>query len=359
MTERDLSRGIHVSELKTFLACRLQWFWGAMPPIGKGLERKVQPLPFLFGKAVHAALQAHYDYHVPSSVAFSQVWAEETCALQTAHQDTHQLDESLELGQGMLEGYDLWAEEVADKRVTWLATETDWQVEVAGCPLAGRYDGVVATSTGLWVVDFKTTKSGGTGWAWYDLQPVVYILAARQMLGPDVRGVQYRFLRKHLPRLPLALINQDGRVTTRKDIGRLTTGEYFDRALKLVAAATARGIAPADVDLSTWGQAEEEAYRELAREYYQSRATLKRENAFFWTQEERFSQDMIDRYLSSLIVPALQDMQNAPIIPSGLGASFAVCGNCQFQDACRAYLRTGKVLFSAKEFRRREEYAAL
>jgi len=340
-------RPIHITEVKAFLACRLRWFLSALPPLAKGLQRKVQPPALLFGKVVHAALQMHYDGGVPSDVAFLGLWAQELEALIAAgirRTDLAVLEDLTPVGAGILRGYDLWSAQV-DRHCRWLALETEWEAEVAdGLWLTGRFDGLLERPDGLWVLDFKTTKSGSTGWAWSDIQGVAYTHAARKLFGPEVRGVIFRFIRKRVPWPWEKLIKKDRTVTTRSDIARLTTLEIFLLALRVSVKAQEYPEWTLEecfesLQRGEWSDVERRMYiDEKHRRADQIQAFRREGSVFFWNQSVKFSEEQVQDYMNRLIIPAMRDMYSGWIGPTGMGASYAVCSNCQFREVCRAYM---------------------
>ncbi|GAF95143.1 unnamed protein product, partial [marine sediment metagenome] len=152
--------------------------------------------------------------------------------------------EDLDLGVAMMDGYAGWAPG-RDKDTQFIAMETRWSgIRITPrITLGGTFDAVIKRPDGLWILDFKTTKYSVTSWTFRDLQASAYVYAARQMYGPEVRGLIFRFLLKKAPLTYKDLILKNGSVTQRKNLKSMTTYAEYHRAL---AVATLKELASND-----------------------------------------------------------------------------------------------------------------
>jgi len=302
----------------------------------------------------------------------------------------------------MLKGYQRWAL-VRDKGTHFLAMETAWDKVYLrdpqnpsgrGIPLAGRFDALVQRHDGLWVLDFKTTKYQTNDWTMQDLQATTYVYAARQLYGPTVRGLLFRFLLKKAPYTYEQLILKNGSVTRRSNLERLTTYEEYVRALAIATlydlarqeefaqqimntlssqnsrdsrdsqnprdSDTLRGetrrnhptlqdcAALLDLPLekrrsASWHPVFMKAYKFARREYHGEIESLKGQNSFFWEVPEYRTEKEVAQYVKYVLYPAAREMRslrkNKWIGPTGLGAAYAVCSNCSFREPCRLVMR--------------------
>lgn len=362
---------VGISEIKSYLRCRLAWFWSAPPPRGLGLEPIVGRSALTFGRLIHATLQEGYDHGISFIDAFKTVYDKEVANLNTEAlfaEQVQNLEDQGTLGLAMMEGYQDWAI-IKDQGVRFLALETQFKDVALGygsgrARLRGRLDAVIERDDGIWAVDFKTTKYSNTDWTHQDLQATAYIYAARKLWGPKVRGLIFRFMLKKAPLSYDKLILKGGGLTQRKDLGKITTYEEWAKAM---AVATLQSLVKEDfifaeqVELAPgvpysdymalleepnykdqpWYQAFSESHKNVRQLYYQTTQTLKGESRFFWEVEEYRTDKEIQRYIKHVIAPAAKQMTSRRkgrwIGPTGLGAAFAVCSNCAFKTPCRLY----------------------
>lgn len=361
---------VHVSEIKSFLRCRLAWYWSAPPPRGLGLEPIISRPALHLGRLVHKALQIGYDTGRPFAEVYRELAMKEQAGMMRSElfaQEAETISGQMALGVAMLEGYQKWAQE-ADKEYQFLATETSWHdLRLARrIPAAGRFDAVVQRSDGVWILDFKTTKYRNTDWTAQDLQATMYIHAARRLYGRQVRGIIFRFLLKKKPWDYTQLILKKGAVTQRSGLASLTTYEKYLEALAIATLkdlvdndadfAAQLGLVPVDTQpgwptLETyaalfdgtqyekpWHPVFKEAFVLVRRMYHNQLMDLKGESNFFWEVEEYRTDEQVRRALKYVILPAAKEMvstrQGRWIGPTGLGAAFSVCAGCQFKEPC-------------------------
>jgi len=318
-----------------------------------------------FGRLLHEALQIGYDTGQPFVEAFREITNKERAALPDGdiyQQAAESIASQVDLGVAMLEGYQRWAAE-KDKDYKFLALETNWHSIRLGrrIPAAGRFDAVVERPDGIWILDFKTTRSVYTDWTQQDLQATMYVHAARQLYGKQVRGIIFRFLLKKAPWDYNKLILKRGGVTQRSGLANLTTYEKYMEAL---AVATVRDLAHSSDDFAaqlqvaetaplsayadlfdgtqssrSWHPVFKDAFTQAQRVYHNQIMDLRGESNFFWEVEEYRTDEQIRKALKYVILPAAKEMVSTRrgrwVGPTGLGSAYITCANCQFQEPCK------------------------
>jgi len=356
-----MTEPIHVSEIKSYLGCRLKWFWSAPKPRGLNLEPKRAKAALSFGRMVHQALQVGYDTGRPFEEAFLEAADETEVEFKKRFpftNDFSELEEQRSVGLGMMRGYQAWAEEI-DEDVQFIATETHWEGPKLGkIPLAGRYDAIVKRPDGLWILDFKTTSFSVNDWVATDLQATTYVWAARKLYGPTVRGMLYRFLLKKAPQPYDQLILKNGTLTTRKGLSKSTTLDEFIRALAVVtlmylakespellgignkpSASACNTLLDGTQSEQLWYSVFKEQFELAKKLHYQQIQSLKGGSVFFWEEEAYRTDKQIEMAIKYVLYPAIKEMvslkKNRWVGPTGLGASFAVCRGCKFAAPCK------------------------
>jgi len=378
---------VHISEIKAYLRCILAWYWSAPPPRGHGLEPIVARPALGFGRLNHEALQVGYDTGAPFAEVFKDLAQKALVKMPETSEFLTETQEQVSLGVAMLEGYQDWAA-VKDANVRFLATETKWRgVRLGRIPLEGRFDAIIERPDGLWVLDFKTTKFTTTEWTQQDLQATGYVYAARQLYGKDVRGIIFRFLLKKKPRTYNELILKDGTPTRRKGLSGLTTLREYSLALAVatlqdlakndeVFRGQARVFSDAPLDHyaalldgaqhdKPWYSQFKEAYTQGQRLYFHQLQSLRGPSHYFWEVEEFRTDEQIRMCIKHVLHPAAKRIVSRSrgkwIGPTGLGAAFAVCGNCSFKEPCKLakaganYRETLRTEYQLRDIYRKKE----
>jgi len=357
-------RSISISEMKRFLNCRLKHRWASAPPRGRGLAPAVSVPELQLGRVIHQALQLLYDH--PEVSAVKHYWdsvEDNTSSSQESsmfEDNLRKIEDQKDLGARMMEGYEKWSREV-DKDYSFLATETQWDgIELPGTPatISGVFDAVVRDNqTGdLWVLDFKTTGSTRTGWTSQDLQATAYVYVARKMYGPQVKGIIFRFLLKKAPYDYHKLILKSGRVTKRQNLSHLTTYEEYYRALAVATLKDlvenkgyhyegTRTLDAYNEALSEVSKSEEfkKAFAATRKLYWeQLQETKGARDHYFWDVKEHRTPIQVENYLNNLIVPTCNEIIKPHWVgPTGLSASWALCGRCPFKVPCKLAMDGG------------------
>lgn len=222
---------IHVSDLKSYRACRRKWDWSSR--LRKNLEPSMPYEPFFIGKAVHAALEFFYRDDMPFEESLDEYLETEWHSLEKLGElwplELQALEESIKEIRKMLLHYRMWAasdsKPYADKNLEFLDMEVSFELPFPGLPkhtYAGRFDGLVRnTQTGEhWIFETKTSRSPESYIETLanDEQARLYLWAANQILDYPVVGVLYNFLGKRTPRNPKVLksgmLSKNKRVST-------------------------------------------------------------------------------------------------------------------------------------------------
>jgi len=310
---------------------------------------------------VHAALQVGYDDKVPFEEAYRKIVAEQVEPDGTIFQDhLIKIRAERELGALMLRGYQGWREQ-QDAGMHFLAMETYWDgVTLPGteATLSGIFDALIELPSGLWIMDFKTTKSTMTSWAEQDLQVTGYTYAAKQMYGAEVQGVILRFLLKRVPEGYDKLILKNGTVTQKKGIATCTDYEHYYRALAIATLqelVTKKGFRicrelPSSLSAYDTALSEvkddpvfKEAFLETRRTYFNELQLLREKPAiYFWDVIEPRTDVQIQNYLNNYFVPTAEEILNPSWIgPTGLAQAYSACATCPFKSPCKLAMSGG------------------
>lgn len=341
---------VHVSEIKSYLRCRLYHYWTAPKPRGLNLEPDVERPALHFGRLIHEALQVGYDEQVPFDQAFEKLAAEANAELPDTSIYSEEIRKQVDLGVGMMRGYQDWAGQEDEAQGTrFLSTETIWETTLFGrIKLAGRFDAVVQRDDGIWVLDFKTTASTQVDWIAQDLQATVYVLAARKLIDPQVRGLIFRFLLKREPQGYQQLILKNGSVTQKAGLEGVTTYREFTFTL---AVAVLRSMQPSwsldkcaqvlrvgGVKQQEWYPVFMDAFTGARKMYWEQLQSLKGSNKFFWDVPVYRTPEQIERTTKYLLLPTAKEIVSTRkerwIGPTGLGAAYAICRGCSFSEPC-------------------------
>jgi len=238
---------------------------------------------------------------------------------------------------------------------------------------------VVERDDGLWVMDFKTTATTRTDWVVQDLQATAYVLAARKLIDPRVRGLIFRFLLKKIPKDYNSLILKKGSVTQRGDLPSITTHRDYTFALAVATLkdrAERESWASATLDdyagLLRLGNLEEQpwypqfhkAFTAARRMYWEQLQVLREGNRFFWEVPVYRTNEQIARCVKHVLLPASKEIvsrsKDKYVGPTGLGAAYSVCRSCSFSSPCELVM-TGadhrSILRTQYRQRERGEYA--
>jgi len=350
---RMSNRSISISEFKRWTTCRLRWSWASAPPRGLGLAPMVSAPELHLGRVVHAALQKGYDDKIPFEDAYRHIVSEQVEQEGSIFQDhLDKIRAEQELGALMLRGYQEWSEQ-QDAGMHFLATETNWDgIQLPGteATMSGVFDALVELPSGLWVMDFKTTKSSITNWTEQDLQVTGYTYAAKIMYGPEVQGVIFRFLLKRVPDGYDKLILKNGAVTCKAGIKTCTDYKSYYRALGVAALqelVTERGYPfKGPHTLVAYNAAlsevqDEPIFKEhfniLRRVYFRELQSLRElVNPYFWDAIEPRTDIQIQNYMNNYFVPTAQEILNPSWVgPTGLAQAYSACAKCAFKVPCK------------------------
>ncbi len=237
---------VHISDLRTFKACRRQWNWSS--PLGHNLEPDKPYAPFFLGRVIHTALELYYrsdnqmNLYDATDISLTIEREKMEAAGTLWETEEEMLTENTDLAFGLMEHYQIWVESKeqadnpwGDRNLEFLDLETVFDVPIlteSGNPssrvwLGGRFDGIVRRRDdgSLWLFESKTSRSilELQKTLAFDEQAGGYIYAAQLLLGEQVYGVVYNIMRKKIPTRPRLLNN--GLLSTNKSID--TTFAYY------------------------------------------------------------------------------------------------------------------------------------
>src|SRR5690606_9789883 len=154
-----------ISEIRKFKRCRQQWDFSA--PTRRGLEPKQPKAYHMFGTLFHSALEQYYVAGVSEPWVY---FAQESQSILNEWRDTPLYDtlaEEQQMGIYILQAFaKRWAPRHDDFEV--IGAEVRDLVELPnGHHFTFQYDGLVERSSGLWLLEHKTTRGSITGdYAW-------------------------------------------------------------------------------------------------------------------------------------------------------------------------------------------------
>lgn len=257
---------LSTTERQEFKECRRRWDFASLSR--QGLEPNRPAVALWFGTGIHHALELWYSGQETDIAKAWLDWYDTELARleesQTSLWDEQKkaLEETRDLGQKMLEGYEIWASvedykpQFGFKKVLYTEREfavyvpdehgqayrfTDGKGQEWEIWLVGRLDMVVEDFDGrVWVLDHKTSKDRlDEDILILDDQMTMYLWAAQQILQHPIEGCYYNVLRKKLPVVPQVLASGKG-LSKAKSID--TTYEVYLQAIE------DNGFDPADYE---------------------------------------------------------------------------------------------------------------
>ncbi len=323
-------QGIHITDVSQFRSCRFRWNIGSH--LRMNLEPKKFVAPLWLGTGIHEALAAYYGEGIDLLEAFGE-W---TNAGKKAFEKINPgvelgpMEDSIELGYGMLSGYVSFAQANDDFEV--VAAEKRFFIPnfVSGEPLEGRGDLLILRGGILWIMEHKTAIQHDTERLLLEEQPGCYQIAMQAEYDQPIMGTYYNFLRKKIPTMPKVL--QAGTLSMNKAID--TTPEVYTQAV------IANGEDPADyVDFIDMLKVKVEErpfyYRE---EVVRNPSNLK----ILWEGLQATGREMLD---PNLVIYASPDIMK--------------CKMCPMQGPCIAYHdgQDWKFILEQTMVERTEDYA--
>lgn len=217
---------IHVTERQQFKACRRAWNYSYK----EGLQRPFDHMDARwFGKGAHVALAAFHSQDLRGWPVAFEAWLEAKIdehakVMPLNPEDYRKVEELKTLLEGMMDGYNDFAE--ANDDFTVLGVEVPLSVKVPGTNviLAGTVDMIVRRKGKLWVVDHKTYASFADPEALLlDDQMTAYLWMVWKTYGEMPAGAIYNQLRKKLPATPMLLkdgkrLSQDKSIDTTREV---------------------------------------------------------------------------------------------------------------------------------------------
>lgn len=309
---------IHISDIRTFLECRLRWLFSS--PLRMNLEPALPYIPFLLGRGVHEALAGYYTSpgRTGCETAYRE-WAQKAVEglkdVPTSDTKRTEINEALMLGLKMTQHYDLWAPRHDDFKV--IAPEYEVSVplgiQVRGMDIwyAGKCDGVARTRDGkVRLLEFKTcARFPDPKTLAYDDQGLSYLAAAARSADfPRPEDVPtemlFTFMRKKAPTTPATLIK--GGLSKNKRID--TSYEHY---LHTLLARGEASLAP---------------YEEILLH-------LEAQEKFFRRHVVRHTKQALDFHWQCLQAVAREMLStDLPIYPA---PGWYKCGRCFFAEPCK------------------------
>lgn len=332
---------LHVTDTQTFDSCKRKWYLGSLLHCNLGTRF---PKPSLFlGTGIHLALEAYagalirgYSRDEALEFALDNFFGWAQMEIGRVNDEVGGLDEddetklrdSQRLGLGMLKHYAPWD---AWHEVTYVSAEQKFEVPLTqDILLCGRIDGMVEVAGELWVIDHKTTSRIDADGLVLDSQGKAYLLAARQLYGPNVKGIIYNFLRKKVPAVPELL--KKGGLTRRKDID--TTWDVYHQAI------VSNGLDPND-------------YQDM-----HDLLTVK-ENPFFRRELVKHTDAQLDQTISQMVSTAKEMHATIRTRQYRPTTDLEICRRCSFKPVSESMARGENWKFILKtEYKKKAEHRA-
>lgn len=207
----------HVSDMKAFSNCRLQWNFSSH--IRMGREPKTPSRALRMGTLVHKILEVWYT--------FPGVRIDDCVDGAVKELNGQEIEEE---ARAIARNYALWAK--AHDNFEVLALEQDFAIPLFDDhQFAGRWDMLVQHEGKIWINDFKTTGSYFEPYAEYlqdhDEQARAYSWAGKQIYGDDFGGIMFTMIKNKPPELPIVL--KDGSPSRNKN--QKTSWEFYRAAI--------------------------------------------------------------------------------------------------------------------------------
>lgn len=216
---------IHASDIATWKGCRRKWDWSSV--LRRNLEPSRPYTPFIFGRAVHHALEHFYRSETSPEVSLGEFWRSEIARM-SEHgalwpEEENLIAEQWDFSIRLMNHYVMWVDELkgplANEHFETVDMEVRFDVPLRNslgvtsdvARLGGRIDGVVRRKSDgtLWLREFKTARSikERINMLPFDEQPILYMIAAAEHYGEPIHGVIYDILKKSEPVVPKVLAN--------------------------------------------------------------------------------------------------------------------------------------------------------
>jgi len=217
---------ISATDLEIWRECHRRYDYSASAR--QNLEPKRPALHFLFGKAMHTALERYYGFHEDIVEAFQNAFDEAWIAVRMHNSFDDSLEGRLsqmrELGSGMMLNYLEWAAKEDDFEV--VCTEREFEIPITTALgtkgfFVGRMDGIIrrkGLDNAYCVLEHKSYgQLRPSGFLIMDTQTALYQMACQWLVTqgqiPEIPtdsrvvGVLYNGLKKALPKPPKVLVS--------------------------------------------------------------------------------------------------------------------------------------------------------
>lgn len=304
------------SEISTYRRCRRLHDW----KYNERYRPKQPAMNFFLGRGVHKALEKWYSIGADPIEVFTQ-WAEkrkeeileENSGLFSDQID--EIDENIELGQGMVSHYQTWAQENDPPYfVEVIDTEVEFTIDIPGSDiqLHGYMDALVRDKWDIvWVHETKTTSQLDSKDLDLNEQPRLYTYAANDILDDEVEGVIWTELLKNLPTQPK--VNKDGSLSKRKV--RSTEAHYKQALIDHYGGE----------DEVPWDE-----YKDMLQ--YYNEQEQREGNPFFHRERIRVNDHELDNLMERTAQTAKEIEMDLPAIPN---PGFH-CKWCDFAEPCKS-----------------------
>lgn len=203
-----MDKEVHTSDIRRFKKCRRMWNYAS--PLRAGYQPAREHLYYTRGRGWHYGMERWYLDAKPPELAFATYFKDEIRAQMNrgAQFAAEEIKWELDTGKAVLAMYSAWAREHDDFEV--VAVEETGVVPLTdGITFHYRADQIIRHRGGLWIHDFKTTKTlpDDPTFLDYDEQITGYLRALEDVYGEPVPGAVYTYMLVKPPTEPQELKN--------------------------------------------------------------------------------------------------------------------------------------------------------
>jgi hypothetical protein len=233
-----LKAAVHYSGIQMHQGCPRKWLVLDRHN-GLGYEQKRIGGPLLVGGLVHEALDLYFQGENIIEAAYDALKTEPFKTWIDSNPESY---EDTDLVIEMMQAYDTWRggrRYWGDHNLEMIEPERDFEFETPGLDgtlvIGGTFDGIVRHKGNgeLYLMEHKTVKKGGVSLMLkgieYDLQPRLYMAAAREIIDPRIKGVIYTILAKEDPTRIKLLKN--GKPSKAVAVLNRTTLEHYEQSV--------------------------------------------------------------------------------------------------------------------------------
>ncbi len=205
---------IRTSDRSAFKRCRRKW--GFSSHLNNNRTPSEGASYFWLGSGIHYAMEDYHGYNYykhPTEAfrAYAEAWRR-SIRRDSSRKLPYDLEEQIELGEGMLEYYLIWLRNREPYETLWVDGVPQVEVKCSvKLPFQNEYydevyyqatlDRIVVINDELWILDYKAYKQDWNPNLEFDMQMSAYIWLGSVIYDRPIKGA---ILQKHFKKLPKA-----------------------------------------------------------------------------------------------------------------------------------------------------------